>query len=418
MTPPRAEAGQPAGWAESLFTGAAGVAVLHVERARTGAAGWDTAHTWTAAMTRDPVTAHPDASGLHRGAPAVAFALHLAGRPGYAAALATLDEHINDLTRQRLTRAHQRIDAGQLPALGEYDLIRGLTGIGVYLLCRHPGSQLLSAVLSYLVRLTEPVTVGGRTLPGWWTGHAPDDRPSLRWPGGHANLGLAHGVAGPLALMSVALHDRVVVSGQADAIARICWWLDQWSVDARTGTDGVWWPETITAAELRTGVTRQPGPGRPSWCYGTPGIARAQQLAGQALADPERRRRAEHALAACLHDEKQLSQLRDATVCHGWAGLLLTVWRTAADAADPDRFPLRALGIRLDEDLRRRGHPDGAGLLEGVTGVELVQHTLAAQHPSRPRWDSCLLLAGPDDPPDAPARPGPALHGHPATGDP
>ena len=25
----------------------------------------------------------------------------------------------------------------------------------------------------------------------------------------------------------------------------------------------------------------QPGPGRPSWCYGTPGIARAQQLAAQ-----------------------------------------------------------------------------------------------------------------------------------------
>lgn len=361
------------------------------------------------------VTAHPDASGLHRGAPAVAFALHLAGQPGYAAALTTLDEHIGDLTRSRLTRAHHRLDEGQLPALGEYDLIRGLTGIGVYLLSRHAGSELLSAVLSYLVRLTEPVADSGRTLPGWWTGHAPDDRPSPRWPGGHANLGLAHGVAGPLALLSLALHRGVAVPEHADAIARICCWFDQWSVDAGTGSDAVWWPETITASELSAGVTRQPGPGRPSWCYGTPGIARAQQVAGQALADPHRRRRAEHALAACLHE---LSQIRDATVCHGWAGLLLTAWRTAADAADPDRFPLRALSTQLDEHLRRRRRPDGDGLLEGATGVQLVQHTLAAPHPSRHRWDSCLLLTGPNAPSDASAQRRPAVPGHLATGEP
>lgn len=63
------------------------------------------------------------------------------------------------------------------------------------------------------------------------------------------------------------------------------------------------------------------GPQRPSWCYGTPGLARAQQLAALALTDPRRQQLAEHALAGYVSDVRQLSQLRDASVCHGWAGL-------------------------------------------------------------------------------------------------
>lgn len=39
-------------------------------------------------------------------------------------------------------------------------------------------------------------------------------------------------------------------------------------------------------------------PARPSWCYGTPGLARARQLAGLALRDLARQEAAEHALAS------------------------------------------------------------------------------------------------------------------------
>jgi hypothetical protein len=124
------------GWDQALYAGAAGIALAHIEYAHAGGGGWDTAHQWVAATVRSPVTAHPDACGLDRGAPAVAFTLHAAGRPGYAPALAVLDEHVTTLTRHRLRRARERIDARLLPALREYDLIRGLTGIGAYLLHR------------------------------------------------------------------------------------------------------------------------------------------------------------------------------------------------------------------------------------------------------------------------------------------
>jgi hypothetical protein len=80
------------------------------------------------AATRSPVVAHPDRCGLFAGAEAVAFTLHTANHPGYQAALGTLDSHITAVTRVRLERAHARLDRGELPELGEFDLIGGLTG--------------------------------------------------------------------------------------------------------------------------------------------------------------------------------------------------------------------------------------------------------------------------------------------------
>jgi lantibiotic biosynthesis protein len=383
-------------WGESLYTGACGIALLHIEYARTGVGDWNTVHQWAATMTRSPVTAHPGACGLDRGAPAVAFTLNAAGQPAYTSALATLDGHITDLTGLRLQRAHERINAGQFPALREFDLIHGLTGIGVYLLHRHRGGEALRDVLSYLARLTKPLRTGdGEAAPGWWSRNAPSDRPSPQWPGGHGNLGLAHGIAGPLALLSIAMRRGVTVDGQADAISRIGAWLAQWRIS--TGPQA-WWPGVISAPEWRAGAVRQAGQGRPSWCYGTPGLARAQQLAALALADPSWRRVAEHALAGCVTDEQQLARLDDASLCHGWAGLVQATWRAATDADDPEPFAVPQLLRRMERHLSRHRPPAHDGLLDGMAGVQLARHTIAADVSPRSGWDACLLLG------DGPAR--------------
>jgi len=381
------------GWGQSLSIGAAGIALLHIECAHAGIGGWDTVHQWVAAMTRGPVVAHPDVSGLYYGAPAVAFVLRVADQPAYATALGTLDSHIATLTRQRLERAHERIDRGYLPTRREFDLISGLTGIGAYLLHQHGGGELLRDVLSYLVRLADPLTIDGETLPGWWTGNGPDDQSSPHWPGGHGNLGMAHGIAGPLALLATAMKRGITVPGQADAIGRICAWLDQ----RRCGTRSqAWWPGTISLHEWKARTVRQPGPQRPSWCYGTPGLARAQQLAALALADPQRRRRAEEALAGCIADDTQLSQLGDASLCHGWAGLVQTTQRAATDAgADSELATLLPhLRARMEQHLHHHGPPARDGLLDGTAGINLTRHTTAANAPPASQWDACLLLDG------------------------
>jgi hypothetical protein len=307
--------------------------------------------------------------------------------------MTTLDGHIDTLARLRLEHAHERIDRGELPRLKEFDLISGLTGIGVYLLHRHGGGELLRNVLAYLVRLTEPLRAEGEALPGWWCADGPGKQGTRQWPGGHGNLGMAHGIAGPLALLSVAMRRGVIVPGQVDAIGQICSWLDQW----RSGSGvQVWWPGTISLSEWRSRAVRQSGPQRPSWCYGTPGLARAQQLAALALGDTGRQEQAERALVGCVADERQLSQLVDASLCHGWAGVLQTTWRAAADAGSDSELVahLSDLRTRLEQHLHRHGPPAHDGLLEGAAGVRLVQHTTGANRPSVTRWDVCLLLDG------------------------
>ncbi|WP_410580154.1 lanthionine synthetase C family protein [Amycolatopsis sp. lyj-108] len=391
MLPPTEEP-EP-GWSQSLATGAPGIALLHLENARSGAASWDSARQWVAAMTRGPVTAKPDAAGLYRGVPAVAFTLHAAGHDGVAASLGTLDRHIATLTRHRLARAHERIDRAELPLLREFDLISGLTGIGAALLHRHGRSDLAEQVLAYLVRLTEPIRHDGDLLPGWWCPTGPRGQSTNPWRGGHGNLGLAHGIAGPLALLATAMRRGTTVPGHADAIERIATWLDSWRCGA--GSE-VWWPGTISYSEWRTRTVRQPGPQRPSWCYGTPGLARAQQLAALALADTRRQRAAETALARCVRDEGQLALLRDASVCHGWAGLVHTVRRAAADATEDSDLPqaLPGLDARLRDHLHRCGQPADPGLLEGHAGIQLVQLAQATNTAPVTRWDACLLLEG------------------------
>ncbi|RBM14153.1 lanthionine synthetase C family protein [Streptomyces sp. PT12] len=380
-------------WRQSLYRGAAGIGLLHMEQARMGIGDWHTAHLWATAMTRAPLIADPKACGLYQGAPAVAFALQAAGPPLYAKALATLDAHITTMTLRLLEEAHERIDRGQRPALREFDLISGLTGLGAYLLRRHAGSEPLLGVLRYLVRLTEPLKTDGVELPGWWSDNGPGDQPSTDWPGGHANLGMAHGIAGPLALLGAAMRHDNAVPGQADAIGRILGWLDLW----RSGAGArAWWPETISRQEHHERATRRPGPGRPSWCYGTPGLARSQQIAALALGDPQRKQLAEEALLGCLDDERQLAQLTDASLCHGWAGVLHTTWRTTTEAGgdSPLVEHLPRLHARTEEHLRRHGPPPHDGLMDGTAGVFLAHHTSRGDTSPGSGWDACLLLAG------------------------
>ena len=368
---------------QSLIRGTTGIALLHVERAASVPSGWETAHTWLTAAASDGAYAGAHAS-LFFGSPALAFAFHAAGQPGsYGKALAALDVSAAAITRARLAAAHGRIDRGETPAFAEFDLIYGLTGLGALHLRDDPHGELARSVLAYLVRLTEPI--GPDRLPGWWTGLDPAGKESERFPGGHGNFGMAHGIAGPLSFMAGAMRRGVVVPGQADAIRYIYDWLDLWRQD---GPAGHWWPEWITPDELRSQQVHQAGPQRPSWCYGTPGLARAQQLAAIALGDTDRQAVAEKAVISCMADPAQQAKVTDSGLCHGTAGQFQTLWRMANDAKAPEvADTLAPVLARLLDALPE----EDPGFLEGSAGQALALHTAATQHVAT-QWDTCLLL--------------------------
>lgn len=329
-------------------------------------------------------------AGLFFGAPALAFVTHAAaGSSGrYRSALTRLDEAACAVTRTRLAAAHTRIDRGERPSMKEFDLIRGLAGLGAYHLGRHPDHQITSDVLSYLVRLTQPLPAGGE-LPPWWTDVAPNGKPSPDYPHGHGNFGLSHGVGSVVALLSLALLRNLAVAGADDAVGRICAWTDRWRQQSDAGP---WWPGFITTDQVREQRVEPSLRPRPSWCYGISGTARAQQLAGMALGDAERQRSAENAMLATLRDDTQLDLLPEIGLCHGMAGLLQAAWRMAADARNPHICAeIPHLTARLTAQL---GYPaPSPELLDGAAGAALALHTIGTSAAPASAWDAFLLLA-------------------------
>jgi hypothetical protein len=393
-------------WPQHLAHGALGIVLLHAERAAAELGPWQRVHDWLAYATRTPVTSGPD-SHLNYGAPAIAVALATVVEqlPGaYRSALETLDATIAADTLRRIDAITSRLTPGQRPLLADFDVVRGVTGVGAYLLRRRPDSPALAAVLSYLVHLSAPVTHDGVVVPGWWTAVGPHGDLDDQYPGGHANAGVAHGIAGPLSLLALAARAGVTVPGHADAISIIVAWLDRWRVETPSGPV---WPYWITREQHRAVQSEPPShPRRPSWCYGTAGLARAQQLAALALGDRKRQHLAEQALIQALTDLAQHATVIDGSLCHGFAGMAHLAARMAADAGPENGPRLRTAATEL---LNSVHHPDtdprqtaaalldptgpGPGLLDGAAGTALAASTPATGVLPSTSWDACLLIS-------------------------
>ncbi|WP_037070418.1 lanthionine synthetase C family protein [Pseudonocardia acaciae] len=354
------------------------------------------------------LVAGPD-DGLFDGLTAVAFTARAAtNRPGeYERLLAGLDAHIATRARRLAGAEHERIAAGRAGVnLMAYDLTRGLTGLGAYLLTA--GHPALTDVLTALVAMTHPVQVDGHRLPGWWVPHSPVSGPTGFTADGHLNLGMAHGIPGPLALLVLARRAGVEVPGQDEAIRRVAEWL---VARCRYDDAGPYWPATLTLAEELAAGRDARTPGRTAWCYGTPGLARALQLAGDTLAVPGWTDLAVTALTARLNHELTRTapaegSPRDHALCHGWAGVLHITWRIAFDTGD-DRLngplhhlagrvlagyhPIRPFGFHYRAGLPAA--PDRAGFLDGAAGIALALHAYATDARPASGWDRALLLA-------------------------
>ncbi|MEV0280378.1 lanthionine synthetase C family protein [Streptomyces sp. NPDC050610] len=394
---------------QSLADGHAGVGLLFAALAHGSPEYARTAYAHlSAAVTAVRRPAH---EGLYLGLPAVAFAARTAvTRPGeYAGLLTKLDEQVAVVARKLVDQDAPRIAAGTAGArMAGYDVIAGLSGLGRVLLAAGPEHRATTElVLAHLVALTRPVTnADGRSVPGWWTADPILISEPDGIPGGHFNTGLAHGIPGPLALLSVAYDAGVRVPGQERAIRDIAEWLL-----ARRSADGTGWPNIVTLnAELAAAAGDRPDLGkvRAGWCYGTPGVARSLQLAALALAEPEWNQQAVAAITAACDQPLGALGYGDATLCHGVAGLTTVV---TLMAREPGGEELADRVGELTDALVRAADPDHPflwpaaapvgpatvhrpGFLDGAAGVALALHF--AQNPSAPvgalPWDAALLL--------------------------
>ena len=344
-------------WAPgTVYGGDAGVALAFGRLHRIEPdGGWDRIAHWF--ITRAARQLTPDRLGLLDGLSGTAFVLRFLGEGGrrYVGATASAESLL-------MVRTRQLLDA--LPpaprTCRQYDALSGLTGVGAALLTVPSGRSLLADVLDRLAR---------------WT--ASGFHAALDEPGDTVNLGLAHGIPGPLALFALArragqdCEEWVAHDLAKQLLANL--------VPAEHGPDlPAWVPNT--SAE----------PTRLAWCYGNIGAARALQLAGDAFGVPEWTASAlTMTRSALARLDEPSARLREPIVCHGTAGVLQVLSRICADAGGP--LDLLAERSGLLRRLLAEPVPDSPGLLTGAAGVALA--LLSAAGPiDDTDWDRTLLI--------------------------
>ncbi|WP_020670934.1 lanthionine synthetase LanC family protein [Amycolatopsis nigrescens] len=264
----------------------------------------------------------------------------------------------------------------------DYDLVSGPAGALLALTTGEP-----TPMARHLAELAADPRLTGFRI-GAHAGH-----PLLGWTQGAVITGLAHGVAGTLAALSM-VSDRQA-PGTLPAIRNLASWLYRHQEVDELGVVS-WRARLPEPGSPALGVVR-----RQAWCYGNPGISWALWTAGCALRRAgfdEGRSLCDAALAAirtfcdaydaCRHLDTE--RTGDAlAICHGAAGILLV-----ADAFDRQASfsPAAVLRERLDGFLRERlpeivrlGDTDQS-LLSGATGVLAALLTAAGADRGWLRW--------------------------------
>ncbi|MGW0521836.1 lanthionine synthetase C family protein [Crossiella sp. NPDC003009] len=397
------QAVHPYGWSYPGFAhGHAGLALLHVlaaeaapdEPGRRGAL--DTAFTYireAVAGTAGTPLAEP---GLLSGTSGLALAL---------AACVRAEERFGP----SLDRLHEKLAAQvmdlPLPTVergvsdSDYDMVSGAAGTLSYLCgIDSPCPAVRAAadrLVDYLVWLGEPPR--DLSLTRRWLISPEQCRGERDHPYGHLNVGLAHGIPGPLAALATAWLAGYRRPGQEAALRGVLEWV---LAIRRADGHGPVWPSEVpiddTGAEVR--------PSEPldqiAWCYGTAGVAVALLPVAEALGEESLRALAVASFEAVLRRLPERASFSP-TFCHGLAGVLVLCLEFAAHgselaAAETPRV-LELLLELADPDLpvlfRDEEEPgvfvDSPSLLSGSTGIALA--LLAATAPRRPSWFRAFL---------------------------
>jgi hypothetical protein len=381
----------------------------------------------------DAMAEQPMSAGLYAGFPGIAWAVThvealLATGPGDAAAAADApdadggdpsggrddadepDDDGDDADEDGDDGAAEIDDAllglvRAQPWPHDYDLISGLVGMGVYALERLPRPAAQQCLEAIIDRLDERAERG----PDGTTWHTPPAHlPAhqlVHHPGGHYNLGLAHGVPGVVGLLGAMWAAGVAQERVAPLLEQVVTWLLSRALPPGLGARYGW------AEGLGPGIDRAPT--RSAWCYGDPGVAAALLLAGRATGNARWIDQARALALGIAARPEADAGVFDAGLCHGSAGLGHVLYRLYRGTGEPALaeaargWLARTLDMRAPAlapnvaGFRSRGADAQGelcweadhGLLTGAAGVALALLAGLGQVP--PDWDRVLLLSCP-----------------------
>jgi len=324
----------------------------------------------------DALEATPMPPGLYAGFTGIAWAAH---HLGVADDMSEIDEIL--------------LTAITAPWTGDYDLIRGLAGFGVYALEQFPRPSAALCLEAIVDRLDETAQ---RLEQGvtWFTNPEllfPHQRE--RFPRGGYNLGVAHGVPGVIAFLANACRLGI----RPEKARPLLEGAVRWVLSYRGPRFPAW---------VEPGVEAQPS--RLAWCYGDPGVAAILLSAARAIGNEEWERVALDIALRATTAAPEDSGVQDAGLCHGAFGLA-HLYNRIYQAGGDERFADAArLWYRRGLDMRRPerciagfeswelgadmqfGWRKDPGFLAGAAGIGLA--LLASLTSVEPEWDRLLML--------------------------
>lgn len=284
------------------------------------------------------------------------------------------------------------------PWRGDYDLIRGLVGFGVYAMKRLPrpsAARCLQGIVARLRDLAEPQGSGFT----WLT------RPDLMLPEsrnlhprGWYNLGVAHGIPGVVALLAkVCAADVPCENARPLLEGAVAWLLAQGQPEGAESTFPYYVDEHLTA---------QGQSGRSAWCYGDPGVAVCLLQAARSQKNQEWEQAALKVARTAARLPYENTGVVDAGLCHGAAGLGHIYNRLFQVTGEEVFLNAARYWLHRTIDMQQAGAGvagyrswsggdegqwiDDPGFLTGATGIGLA--LAAGVCRVEPTWDGALLM--------------------------
>jgi hypothetical protein len=344
------------------------------------------------------------------------------GVAGVGWAIEHLGRHLGAPADDQDEDANEAIDHLLLQALeerpwpGEYDLLFGLAGLGVYALERtdRPGGRAcLERVIEHLADTAEPQGSGlaWRSPP-----HRLSPEERIRSPQGYFDVGVAHGAPGVASVLAGACAAGVAVERARPLLDGVMRWLEGCRLPG----------DNPHAFPHRQHDLHRGAASRVAWCYGDPGVAAALHSVARAVDDQRLRDEALAIARRAAGQPPEGSGVLEAGLCHGAGGLAILFHRLWHDSDDPlfaeaaRRWyaqvlelhtpgagvgGVRSLSARVPEGeaagLEWYWREDDGGFLTGAAGVALS--LLAGLGGPEPRWDRLLALSVPGGPGAGPA---------------
>ena len=264
------------------------------------------------------------------------------------------------------------------PWRGEFDLIDGLVGWGVYALERLPRPSAAALLELIVTRLAERAEQGADGV-SW-----PHPLNPTPWP----DPGMAHGAAGVIAFLARMLQESAASPATASLLA-----------GAVSG---------VLASSFQREEEEEESD--LAWCAGNAGLSAALLAAARACGRDDWARAAHRLATASAERYAGQAPAFDPGLCHGTAGLSHLFHRLYQATGDP---ALLAAGRRWLERTLEQWQPGegiggfrcrgrqangeigwipNPGFLSGSAGIGLA--LLAATTPVEPAWDRVLLLSG------------------------